>query len=69
VDVQEQEAAVGEIDGLGKEQVLNGLGEGEDLGKLGCLLRDGIAGRWIDVDGVDAACAPNPVGQLDCHVS
>ena len=62
-DVEEQEAAEGEIDRLGQAEVLAGLGDGEHLAVGGGGLGHLVAGHRVAVDGVDPSVVPDDLGQ------
>jgi hypothetical protein len=64
-DMEQQETAEGQIDLFGEDQVLSGLGQGDDLGVGGRTVGDLVARERIAVHGVDAAVAPDHFGQ--CH--
>jgi hypothetical protein len=70
VDVQQQEAAEGEVHRLGQSQVLCRLGDGDDLGggrRRRCTGGD-VARRRVAVDRVDPPVAPHHLGEGDTHV-
>ncbi len=61
--VQQQEATEGQVHLLGQDQVLPGLGQGDDLGvgrRGACHL---VAGAGVAVDGVDPSLASDHLGQ------
>lgn len=69
--MQEQETAVGEVDALGQDEVLSGLGDGHDLGTPGGSSRrgDGVAPLRVAVYGVDAPLSPDELGEGHRHVT
>ena len=68
IDVHEEEPAEGQVHGLGQQQVLAGLGDGDHLG----VGRRGGGGRvarsGIAVDRVHPAVATHDLGQGHAHV-
>ena len=67
--VHEKEAAEGEVDLLGQDQVLAGLGQGDDLGMGGGGMGHLVAGPRVAVDGVDTPVLPDHFGQGHRHVA
>ncbi len=61
--MEQQEAAEGQIDLLGEDQVLSGLGQGDDLGVGGGAVGDLVARERVAVHGVDTPVAPDHFGQ------
>ncbi len=53
--VEEQEPAECEVDWLGKEKILAGLGDGYDLAECGGSRRDLVTGPRVAVDRVDTS--------------
>ena len=67
--MHEEKATEGQVDRLGKRQILDGLGQGEDLGVLGRRLGNEITGSRVDVDGVDATVSADDLAEGDRHVA
>ena len=63
VDVEQQEAAEGQVDLFGQDQVLARLGQGDHLGVGGRRARHLVAGQGVAVHGVDPSLAPDHFGQ------
>ena len=66
--MHEQEAAEGQVDRFGQEQVLAGLGDGEHLAERGRRRGDLVTGARIAVDGVDASFVAHDLGEGHRHV-
>jgi len=66
--MEKEEPAVGEVDLLGQDQVLDRLGQCDHLGIGSGALGDEVPRGGIDVDGVDAPVAPDEVAELDGDV-
>lgn len=69
--VHQQEAAVGEVDQFGQDQLLGGLGDGHDLGfpgLSGCL-RNLVAPGRVDVDCVHPAAVADNRSEGHGHVA
>ena len=61
--MEQQEAAEGQIDLFGEDQVLSGLGQCDDLGVGGGTMGDLVAREGVAVHGVDTPVAPDHFGQ------
>ena len=61
--MEQEEAAEGEVDRLGEDQVLAGLGDGQHLAVRGGRLGHQVPGAGVAVDGVDPPVAADHLGQ------
>ena len=66
--MDEQESAEGQVDRLGQQEVLAGLGDGEHLAEGGGRRGDLVAGARVAVDRVHAAVVADDLGQGHRHV-
>ena len=67
--VHEEEAAEGEVDRLGQQELLARLGDGDHLGMGRRRPAPPRRGRGVVVDRVDAPVVADDLGERDAHVA